>query len=276
VASGSSSALIQQAINAAAASGTDKPVVHIEPGNYSIKTTLVVPAGNDMQIVGDGFYSQLTWAGMGTGPVMPLQGPSKATLRDFQVYGSYSGDGIELDNVAQPGSSVFMEEAWLAGSDTDLFVDAVDNTNVQLHDSYHQGSLQTGQVAVNVIGGPKAVAGSWQGGATNIFAGASYGENLSYEVSNGGHVGERDVCYDSGDGGGQLTAITGTSTFAYAGSLFALGHLHPYAASSPIGCRTPDPLRQKDQLSADSSLQFTTACYRQQGDCHPDRRAQHE
>ena len=37
MASGSSSALIQQAINAAAASGTDKPVVHIEPGNYSIK-----------------------------------------------------------------------------------------------------------------------------------------------------------------------------------------------------------------------------------------------
>jgi hypothetical protein len=250
--------------------------VHIEPGNYSINTALVVPAGSDMQIVGDGFYSQLTWAGMGTGPVMQLQGPSKATLRDFQVYGSYSGDGIEVDNVDQPGSSVFMEEAWLAGSATDLFVDALDDTNVQLHDSYHHGSLQTGQVAVNVIGGPKAVAGSWQGGATNIFAGASYGENLSYEVSNGGHVGERDVCYDSGDGGGQLTAITGTSTFAYAGSLFALGHLHPYAASSPIGCRTPDPLRQKDQLSADSSLQFTTACYRQQGDCHPDRRAQHE
>jgi hypothetical protein len=201
VASGSSSALIQQAINAAAASGTDKPVVHIEPGNYSIKTTLVVPAGNDMQIVGDGFYSQLTWAGMGTGPVMPLQGPSKATLRDFQVYGSYSGDGIELDNVAQPGSSVFMEEAWLAGSDTDLFVDAVDNTNVQLHDSYHQGSLQTGQVAVNVIGGPEAAAGSWQGGATNIFAGASYGENLSYQVSNGARVGVRDIWHDGRDGG---------------------------------------------------------------------------
>jgi hypothetical protein len=69
------------------------------------------------------------------------------------VYGSYSGDGIEVDNVDQPGSSVFVEEAWLAGSDTDLFEDALDNTNVQLPDFHHQGSLQTGQVAVNVIGG---------------------------------------------------------------------------------------------------------------------------
>jgi hypothetical protein len=223
VAPGSSSAQIQQAINAAAASGTDKPVVHIEPGNYSINTTLVVPAGSDMQIVGDGFYSQLTWAGMGTGPVMRLLGPSKATLRDFQVYGSYSGNGIEVDNVDQPGSSVSLEEAWLAGSDTDLFVDALEHTNVQLHDFYHQGSLQTGQVAVNVIGGPEAAAGSWQGGATNIFAGASYGENLSYQVSNGAHVGVRDIWYDGSDGGGQIAEITGASTFTYAGSILALG-----------------------------------------------------
>jgi hypothetical protein len=223
VAPGSSSAQIQQAINAAAASGMDKPVVHIEPGNYSVDTTLVVPAGSDMQIVGDGFYSQLTWAGTGTGPVLQLQGPSKATLRDFQVYGSYSGNGIEVDNVDQPGSSVFMEETWLAGSDTDLFVDALDNTNVQLHDFYHQGSLQTGQVAVNVTGGPEAAAGRWQGGATNIFAGASYGENLSYEVSNGAHVGVRDIWYDGSDGGGQIAEITGASTFTYAGSILALG-----------------------------------------------------
>ena len=212
VAPGSSAVQIQQAINAAA-SGTDKPVVHIEPGNYSINRTLVVPAGSDMQIVGDGGYSQLTWAGTGTGPVLQLQGPSKATLRDFQVYGNYSGNGIEVDNVDQPGSSVFMEEAWLAGSDTGLFVDALDNTNVQLHDFYHQGSLQTGQVAVNVIGGPEAAAGSWQGGATNIFAGASYGENLSYEVSNGAHVGVRDIWYDAGDGGGQTRRYHGSEHF---------------------------------------------------------------
>jgi hypothetical protein len=98
-----------------------------------------------------------------------------------------------VDNVDQPGSSVFMEEAWLAGSDTDLFGDALDNTNVQLPDFHYQGSLQTGQVAVNVIGG-----------------------------SNGTHVGVRDIWYDGSDGGGQIAEITGASTFTYAGSILAL------------------------------------------------------
>jgi len=110
------------------------------------------------------------------------------------VCGSYSGDGIEVDNVDQPGSSVFMEEAWLPGSDTDLFGDALDNTTVQMHAFHHQVSLQTGQVAVNVIGGPRAAAGSWQGGATNIFAGASYGKTSATKC----RTARMSVCGTSG------------------------------------------------------------------------------
>jgi hypothetical protein len=66
------------------------------------------------------------------------------------------------------------------------------------------------------------VAGTWQGGATNIFARASYGETLSYQVSNDAHVGVRDIWYDGSDGGGQIAEITGASTFTYAGSILAL------------------------------------------------------
>ena len=113
---GATAAQIQAMINAAAASGTFVPVVHIEPGNYSINTTLVVPAGYAMQIMGDGGYSQLTWTGAGTGPVMRLQGPSKATLSNFSVSGNnQSGNGIEVEDVDQPKSSVFMEEAYAGG-----------------------------------------------------------------------------------------------------------------------------------------------------------------
>ena len=69
---GSTAAQIQQAINNAAASGTTRPVVHIQPGTYNINTTLLVPAGSDMQIIGDGFNSRLVWSGTTTGPVIRL------------------------------------------------------------------------------------------------------------------------------------------------------------------------------------------------------------
>jgi hypothetical protein len=221
---GSTAAQLQQAINNAAASGTTKPVVHIQPGTYNIGTTLVVPAGSDLQIIGDGYYSRLTWSGTTIGPVMRLQGASKATLRDFSVSGtSNSADGIEVDNADQPGSRVFMDQAFLALSHTNLFVDGLDYTIVELHDFYHNWtSLRGGATSLNVAGGAHAAQGLWQGGATNIFAGDSAGNNPTYSVSGGAHVGVRDIWYDAGAGGGSIANVTGTSTFTYAGSALYL------------------------------------------------------
>ena len=216
---GSTASQIQAAINNAAASGTVKPVVHLQPGSYSITPTLVVPAGSDLQIIGDGYYSQLTWAGTTTGPVMQLLGPSRTTARDFSVSGNRNtADGIEVNNADQPGSRVFMEQSTLTSSHTNLFVDGLDYTNIELHDFYHSYDLSAGMTSLVVTGGPSAAQGLWQGGATNIFAGASAGNNISYGVSNGAHVGVRDIWYDSGAGGSQLANITGASTFTYAGS----------------------------------------------------------
>ncbi len=142
VAPGATTAQIQQAIKNAAAAGTVKPVVHLQPGSYSINVTLVVPAGSDLQIIGDGYNSQLAWSGAGTGPVMRLLGPSRATLRDFSVNGNRNtADGIEVDNADQPGSRVFMEQSTLTWSHTNLFVDGLDYTNVEMHDFYHYYDL---------------------------------------------------------------------------------------------------------------------------------------
>jgi hypothetical protein len=219
---GLTAAQIQTAINNAAASGTVKPVVHIQQGSYSINTTLVVPAGSDMQIIGDGSYSRLAWSGATTGPVLRLQGASKATLRNFAVSGNnYSGDGIEVDNADQPGSRVFMEQTTLGSSHTNLFVDGLDYTNVELHDFYHVYDGTTGMTSVKVVGGPSAAQGLWQGGETNIFAGASTGNYISYGVSNGAHFGVRDIWNDAGPAN-TIANVTGTSIFSYAGSALYL------------------------------------------------------
>jgi Pectate lyase superfamily protein len=217
---GSTAAQIQAAISSAAAAITDKPVVHIQPGTYSVNKTLVVPAGSDIQIIGDGHNSQLVWTGPGAGPVMQLQGPNKATLRDFSVNGNnYSGNGIEVQDADQAGSSIFMEQPNLSSSYTNLFVDGLDYTNVQLHDFYHEYDSTAGATSVDVTGGPDASQGHWQGGVTNIFAGASAGNYISYLVSNGAHFSVEDIWYDAGAGGDLVANVTGASTFSYAGSM---------------------------------------------------------
>ena len=68
---------IQQAINAAAQLNGQRPVVHLPPGNYSLDRTLVVPAGSDLQLVGDGrdYATVLNWIGTNAGPVLWLVGP---------------------------------------------------------------------------------------------------------------------------------------------------------------------------------------------------------
>jgi hypothetical protein len=232
VTSGATATQIQQVINTAAASGTTRPVVHIQPGSYSINTTLVVPAGSDMQIIGEGGYSQLNWSpGSTAGPVIRLLGPSRAILRDFSVSGGNSVDGIEVDNADQPGSRVFMEQSNLGASNTNLFVDGLDYTNVELHDFYHAYDGTTGMTSVIVTGGPSAAQGLWQGSATNIFAGASAGNYLGYGVSNGAHVGVRDTFNDSGAGGNLVANVSGTSTFTYAGSALYLPGSAPNAIS---------------------------------------------
>ena len=227
---GMATAQIQAVINQAAASGTVKPVVHIQPGSYNITATLAVPAG-DLQIIGDGAYSKLVWAGAGTGPVIQLAGPSKATLRDFLVDGNgASGSGIEVENADQTGGSVFMEQPNLSGSATNLFVDGLDYTSVQLHDVGHSADATAGMASIEVTGGPAAAQGSWKGGATNIFAGAAASNYLSYGVSTGAHLGVRDVWYDD-SGGQQIANLTGASTFSYAGSaLYLSGSTSPIIA----------------------------------------------
>jgi hypothetical protein len=233
---------VQQAItNAANAerSGAVHPVAHIAAGAYNINATITVPAtvNSGIQIIGDGSYAQLTWTGaVGGGPVIRLLGPNKAILRDFQVGGYNSAGnsiaGIEIDNADQAGSRIFMEQATLADSQPNLFVDGLDYTNVELHDIQHY-SAPTG-TSINVTGGPSAAAGLWQGGATNIFAGVSLGNYLGYTVSNGAHVGISDIF---NDGGGcsptcsQIANVTGTSTFSYAGSFLALPRGSPVAIS---------------------------------------------
>ena len=114
-------AAIQAAINQAAAmpAGTN-PVVHLKKGTYDISSTITIPAQIPITILGDGASehgSVLAWTGTGAGPVVWLEGPNRATLRDLSIFGGVAGgvDGILIDNANQQGGRIYGYEVQTNG-----------------------------------------------------------------------------------------------------------------------------------------------------------------
>ena len=217
VAAGSSGSAIQTAINQAVALSGQRPVVHLAQGNYTITSTLTVPANADVQIIGDGCTTQLQWGGaQGSSPVIRLAGPSRAILRDFMIQTYGKSAGIQVDSADQIGARIFMEQATLTrGLTAGLLVDQLDNAVVELHDFYpSQTSIApavTG-TGLKVVGGASAAAGNPQGGKTSVFAGATSNDYLTFEVISGGRLLANDLWYE-GPNASTFAHVADNSTF---------------------------------------------------------------
>jgi len=187
---------IQHAIEKACALQGQRPVIHLPAGTYSIRETLVLPAGCDVQIVGDGCDTILRWAGEKGAPVLRLAGPSRVTLRDFFIEAGKTGDGIVIENCDQPGGRIFLDQANLTSAQqVGLLVDGLENAAVDLYNINHGGN----KLGVKVTGGPEAKAGKSPAGRVVIFSGSSSNNELSYDVQNGGRLLVRDIWYESGE-----------------------------------------------------------------------------
>jgi hypothetical protein len=195
VPAGADAAGIQAVIDAAVPLTGQRPIVHLPPGVFPIDRTLVIPAGCDLQLVGDGIRAAtcLQWVGEGPGPVLRLDGPSRATLRELTVNGANLASGIVVENCDQPAARVFMEQVSLAWSSNNLVINRLDETDVSLHDFGHGSSSQ---VSFQVIGGPRQAAGQATGGRVVLFGGASSGNELSYDLSDYGSLLAQDIWYE--------------------------------------------------------------------------------
>ncbi len=201
---------VQAAIDAAATRRGTRPVVHMPAGTYDVSETLTIPA-SDIQLVGDGYGSVLRWTGGGAGPVVRLQGPSHATLREIQIDGADRANGLVVDNVDQPNGRVFMQQVQLRhATQADLIVDGLDMTHVQMEDFGHAYSPNA--PAIRITGGPRRAAGEAAPARVSIFSGASSGNRVSYDVSQGARVLVRDLWYESGAGPG-FARISGRAEF---------------------------------------------------------------
>lgn len=213
-------AQIQADVNAICARNNGS-VVHLQAGTYSWSSTLTVPANDYCQIIGDGQDTQISWTPT-SGTAIQLTGPSKAVLRELQVNGNAgTADGIDVTDADQPGSRVFMQQAFLSESKTNLFVDSLDYTRVELDNFYHNNTTLFsggGAASLDVVGGALAAAGNWQGGETLVFDGDASNNSTGYAVSNGGRLLVWGTWFDAGDSGGPVVTATGSGTLTIADS----------------------------------------------------------
>jgi hypothetical protein len=188
---------IQAAINQAAALTGSRPVVHLPAGNYSIQHTLTIPAGSDLQLVGDGGATSLNWTGTSQGPILYLPGPARATLRDFYLFGPGTNsqiDGILIDKCDQARGRTYADQMDLYRStQVGLSVESLTNAGVALANFYHEGNL----TSVRVAGASAFPDYNPSSGQVSIFGGASSGNGITYDVSNGGKLLVRDVWYET-------------------------------------------------------------------------------
>ncbi len=192
----STAADIQRAIEKACTLQGQRPVIHLPAGTYAIQETLVIPAGCDVQVMGDGCDTVLRWAAKERGPVLRLAGPSRATLRDFFIDAGKTGDGIVIDHCDQPDGRIFMDQGNLTSAQqVGLLVDGLENANVDLYNLNHGGN----KLGVKVVGSPGAKAGKKVDGRVVIFCGSSSNNELSYDVREGGRLLVRDIWYESGE-----------------------------------------------------------------------------
>jgi hypothetical protein len=204
---GVSSAGMQEAIDRAAELAGQRPVVHLAKGNYALDQTVSIPANADVQIVGDGYGTLLSWKGPAGGVMFHLDGPARATFRELALFAE-NATAIQIENPDQPRSRVHAEG---------LFQEFARQNNVLSerlqHTAINLQSHQMGHVAGVSV---KAVGTGGSGTSRIAIFGATTGAdgvggNPLYEITDGGRIVVEDAWYEGGSS--RLIYATDTGTF---------------------------------------------------------------
>lgn len=187
-------ALIQANLDAAAHEPPgSRPVVHLGKGVFKISQSIVIPSGSDVVLLGDGgaeTETKLLWTGAGTGPVLRLEGPSRATLRDLSIY-AQDADGVVVTRADQPGGRVYANQLDVRGGATPeraarygVRIDGVENADVTLACSNFSGAATN----VSVRGGSRRSHSLDAAGQVSVLTGASSNAGVLYDVTDGGEL----------------------------------------------------------------------------------------
>lgn len=189
--SGASGTEIQSAIDEAVKLTGQKPVIHLPVGRFPVSRTLTIPAGSDVQLIGDGVNTVLIWEGENEGTMLKLAGPARATLRDFRITGIWNskgqklGRGIVAQNVDQPGGQILLDQVNANNCTRQgLIFDGLKHTCVEAVGSGAGG-----------VGGPGIVVRA--AGQVGFFGSAGSNNRQTHLVTNGGKLVVWDTWYET-------------------------------------------------------------------------------
>ena len=203
VAAGADAATIQAAIDAAAALNGQRPVVHLPKGKYALAQTLVIPAGCDVQLIGDGGENGTELSSAANHPAILVKSPSKATFRTLSVNGG-NGAGILVEN-ADCGGRIYGEQVNAGGKRRGIDIEGLKRTPVEMRCFGHD--------ALRVAGGGDGTQ-SW----VTFFAGATSRHSHQepgialHTVTDGGRLLARDFWYEGESW--MMAELTGGGDFA--------------------------------------------------------------
>ena len=217
---GADAAAIQQTIDMAVRRSGRRPIIHFPQGRFPIDRTLIVPAGCEVQLVGDGipYVSRLEWTGSGDGPIIRCDGPSRLTICDLVIDSAGKSRGIVIEDADQVGGRVCLQQTMFVGAtDTGFLARGITNTRAAMYNVEHFDC----RIGVRVIGQAERAGDRQSESAVTIFSGASSNNELSYEVAAGGRLVVRDIWYETNHAP-RFVRLTDRGDFTLHGAIVAL------------------------------------------------------
>ncbi len=195
---GDIAAEIQSKITAASLEPAgSNPVVHFPKGEYSLKSTIVIPANRDLQLVGDGGAAgasgvSISWSGSGSGPCFRLLGPTRVTISDISfALAGRGADMMTVEDADQPGGRIYCDQVETMGNTEgqeaacDWLIDGVENSDVTVVNQY----IGLAARAVEVRGGRFLRSGGSTNGQVSFINGYLWGNQPNtLNVVDGGRL----------------------------------------------------------------------------------------
>lgn len=215
---GADSSVIQALVDAA----SQLPgggVVHFPSGQFDIDSSIIIPKGGPVQMIGDGpFWTTLRGTATLSGAVLKVESLQARISQLFITQetggGSPTAEGIKIDVPDTPSSEVIIDEV-KGYMDRGLFVDGVDQALIEGY-SWQLGSADDLAPASQFIGGPTLGAGAYAFGRVNMFQAGTD----AFAIDSNARFLEEDFFHDGGENSPAIEMTGGAGSVTVSGSVF--------------------------------------------------------